>query len=277
MTDNNYVQQSYSRISQAGVKLQDIKKYGLKSMQAGRNGGMQIGEIEPINIFEVEQKRTKPYEIQVSRPKEFDQKDTQHGSPDLEEALKKLEQKYNQEQLAQELKPVKDISHSVWSLISKNQKIKSSFVPTLFTEAESREWLKKEDETPLEETIEATKLKMLKQVLGLQDNQSSVFESNACHRLEWGKNDSGMTKRWRNIDTTYVKGIYFIIIDDCVEIQNGDRQFRYQSSLIIKTYNPETRLSEEVFNQKLVTATTSKPVFMNSVQFGRYVYYLTLN
>lgn len=103
-------------------------------------------------------------------------------------------------------------------MISKNQKIKNGFVPTLFSEAESREWLKKEDETPLEETIEATKLKMLKQVLGLQEHQNSVFESNACHKIDWGKNDSGMTKRWRNVDTTYVQGIYFIIIDDCVEI-----------------------------------------------------------
>lgn len=176
-----------------------------------------------------------------------------------------LEQKYNQEQREQEKKRKSDLRQSPWALISKSQRMKSSFVPTLFTEAQSREWLRKEDETPLEETIETTKLKMLKQVLGISQNQSSVFESNACHKLEWSKNDAAMTKRWRNIDTTYVQGIYFMIIDDCIEIQKSEKQFLYQSSLIIKTYDPETRESKEVFSQNLLNLHTFQPVFMNSV------------
>ena len=85
-----------------------------------------------------------------------------------EKALFALDQKYQQaERHHRKNEDFREINY--WERISRDIHLKSGYVPTLYTEEESRDWLKKEDETPVEETIEVTKIKMLQHLFELKD------------------------------------------------------------------------------------------------------------
>jgi hypothetical protein len=150
----------------------------------------------------------------LNKPDEFYKINTDQGSKELPKALFALDQKYQQEERNHN-KNVEFRTENYWERIAKDIHLRNGYIPTLYTEEESREWLKKEDETPVEETIEVTKIKMLKHLFGLKES-NSIFESPCCKKVDFADNNPNMTNRWRNIDTAYSNGKYYFIIDDCV-------------------------------------------------------------